>query len=409
MNKEILRMQMLAGIITESEYKQKLNKPNNQTFQYNISESELKSKINEISIQQLQQQFVDSGKLSQSIFDDIKNTTPKGAYATWLVTKVINKDIPTSSIDSYKTNFQIFDKYKSKFPSPDINAYGKQFTIDEFENKVEEILKEIDLDPSKTKGVSKNEKYSKLQIGNINGFNVYKIPKGAKQLKQVSCELGSGTSWCTAHSESTNFEDYIKNGPLYIFDKGDGEKYQIQIESHQFMDKNDTSDWVKTNNKLFSSFINFLTQKENIKVDFLLKLIAFPDKITKDDLYYKGDIDLVGIDFKGEILPDGLYIEGDLFGTDSNIKSLPDGITAYNVFMDGSSMEIFPKNLTLNDPKGTNRLSLGDGNPLGDYLYEEFSEEFTDGIWKRSESSPNSPLKKYIDSQGGNTINRLEV
>ena len=75
----------------------------------------------------------------------------------------------------------------------------------------------------------------------VDGFSVYKIPQGRTDLYGVSCELGSGSEWCTSTGNSRNyFDDYISNDDLYIFIKGN-EKYQFHYESNQFMDKNDQS------------------------------------------------------------------------------------------------------------------------------------------------------------------------
>ncbi len=197
--------------------------------------------INEVSIDQLQTQFVDTGKIEQSIFDSIKDVTQKGAYATWLVKKVVDGTIKAEDISKYKKYFSIFDKNKSQYPSPDINSYGKQHPISDFIKISVQIADEITADPSKAKGETKSDKYSKFKIGEVDGFTVYKIPKGSTELKGVSCELGSGTEWCTADSRASYFEQYIKDGPLYIFDNGKGEKYQFHFESEQFMDKNDVS------------------------------------------------------------------------------------------------------------------------------------------------------------------------
>jgi hypothetical protein len=197
--------------------------------------------LNEASIEQLQNQFVDSGKIEQKVFDDIKDVTQKGAYATWLTKQVTDENIKVEDIYKYKKYFTIFDKNKHKYPSPDINSYGKKHSIADFIETSVKISDEIEADPSKAKGVTKSDKYNKLKIGEVDGFTVYKIPKGATNLKRVSCELGSGTQWCTAHSEASYFETYIKDGPLYIFDNGKGKKYQFHFESGQFMDKNDNS------------------------------------------------------------------------------------------------------------------------------------------------------------------------
>jgi hypothetical protein len=61
------------------------------------------------------------------------------------------------------------------------------------------------------------------------------IPKTEK----ASCELGSGTRWCTASSENNMFQYYSKDEPLYIWRDKNGKKYQFHWESMQFMDRQD--------------------------------------------------------------------------------------------------------------------------------------------------------------------------
>ena len=76
----------------------------------------------------------------------------------------------------------------------------------------------------------------------MDGFAVYKIPQGSDDLYNVSCELGSGTEWCTATGKtSSHFDRHISQGSLYIFDNGKGEKYQFHYENNEFMDKNNDS------------------------------------------------------------------------------------------------------------------------------------------------------------------------
>jgi len=73
----------------------------------------------------------------------------------------------------------------------------------------------------------------------VSGFTVYELPKGRTDLYGTSCELGSGTQWCTATGNTDyHFKEYINRGPLYIFIKGD-QKYQFSFSARQFMDKKD--------------------------------------------------------------------------------------------------------------------------------------------------------------------------
>ena len=200
--------------------------------------------LNEASIDQLQSQFVDTNKVSQEDFDQIKDATgEKGAYATWMTKKVADKVLKGEDIYKWKDYFQMFNRRKKDFKSPDINSYKTTDDISQFVKKAIELKNQEDKDPTKKKGVSKTDKFSDLKIGEVDGFEVYEIPKGRKDLYNTSCELGSGTEWCTATGNTSNyFNQYIDEGPLYIFMKpGSDEKYQFHFESGQFMDKNDQS------------------------------------------------------------------------------------------------------------------------------------------------------------------------
>lgn len=71
------------------------------------------------------------------------------------------------------------------------------------------------------------------------GWDIY-IPK----TYAASCKLGSGTSWCTATTESDYYyNNYTNQGPLYILinKSNPEEKYQFHFESKQFMDRDDYS------------------------------------------------------------------------------------------------------------------------------------------------------------------------
>ena len=208
--------------------------------------------LNEVSLDMLRQQFVDTNKMSSDVFDDIVSASDgKSSLATWLIVRVLGRDsrkkskviIPSiKAEDIYKwgTYFDIFKRHKKEFPIKDIAQIKSPEEVKAFATKAAEIAREEKEDISKIKGVAKSDKYSKLQIGEVGDFRVYKIPKGREDLYQASCDLGSGTEWCTATGKTdSHFKNYIKQGDLYIFDNGKGEKYQISMAAGQFMDKND--------------------------------------------------------------------------------------------------------------------------------------------------------------------------
>jgi hypothetical protein len=196
----------------------------------------------EVSIQDLKTQFVDTQKVSEQDFEEIVTAVGnKSAYATWLVKKVADELIKGEDIYKYKDYFNIFDRQKRKYPKQDINQYKTEQDLAAFIDSSVKLQGEEAEDPSKQKGVSKQDKYKQFYIGSVDGFNVYKIPENTPDLYATSCELGSGTEWCTATGKTRRHYDYYNTkGPLYIFIKpGSDEKYQFSYETNSFMDKND--------------------------------------------------------------------------------------------------------------------------------------------------------------------------
>ena len=202
----------------------------------------LKNLLLEVSLDQIKTQFVDTGKLTDSEFTEIIDSSGgKSAYATWLSKKVADKIINAEDIYKYNAYFKVFDRRKREYVFQDLNQYKTLNDISQFITKSVEIAAAEQKDPSQQKGIAKSNKYDEFKLGSVDGFDVYELPKGRTDLYGVSCELGSGTVWCTATGRTKNyFDNYIAKGPLFIFIKpGSDEKYQFSYEESQFMDKND--------------------------------------------------------------------------------------------------------------------------------------------------------------------------
>jgi hypothetical protein len=273
----------------------------------------LRSLLFEVSIDQLKQQFVDSGKLDQSVFNDIVTASgSKSAYATWLTKMVVSGIIQTEDIYKYNSYFKLFDRRKREYPFQDINQYKNVDAIRQFITKSVELANAEQRDPSQQKGVSKADKYQEFRIGSVAGFNVYKIPQGRDDLYGASCELGSGTEWCTATGKTREyFDDYVKKGPLFIFIKpGSDEKYQFSYETESFMDEADIPiPGYQTNNEMLAQLFQFIENYDS-KYKIPWKIKAKLKILTKDDLR----IPELYLDYDEEgyiTLPDNLTVTGD--------------------------------------------------------------------------------------------------
>jgi len=211
----------------------------------------------EVSIEQLKKDFVDTNKITPEVFEEIKKVSAKSVYVTWLTKMVYKKIIKTEDIYKWKSYFAIFERFKQKYPSPDINNYkeprrddepsdeedtSEYYSVADFIETSIKIKELIQADPSKDKGRPKRDKYKEFVIGEVDGFTVYELPKGRKDLYNVSCELGT-IDWCTSTGKTrVHFDDYINQGPLYIFiNPSTREKYQFHYESNQFVDRFDKS------------------------------------------------------------------------------------------------------------------------------------------------------------------------
>ena len=221
--------------------------------------------VSEASIEQLQQQFVDTGKIEPEVFDEIVRATKgKGAYATWMIKRVEDGTIKGEDIYKYEDYIQIFDKQKRQFPSPDINAYKDERSIRDFEAKAIEIrekgIEQTGGDAANASNLVSSQGIQELNsvgikfLGVVDGYQCFEVPQSLrgnteawkiyrKHLANCSGrDQGAKIEICTMAGQS-HFDRYLSDGPYYVFfNLGDPKSpYQFHYESNQYMDKNDHS------------------------------------------------------------------------------------------------------------------------------------------------------------------------
>lgn len=327
----------------------------------------LKSLLFEVSLDQLKTQFVDTGKITDSEFVEIIDATGgKSAYATWLSKMVAGKIINPEDLYKYNSYFKIFDRRKREYPFQDINQYKTSQDISQFIIKSVEIFDKEKSDPSQQKGVARSDKYQEFYMGSVDGFDVYELPKGRKDLYGVSCELGSGTEWCTATGKTRRYFDrYISQGPLFIFIKpGSDEKYQFSYETNSFMDKNDSSIMFNNVNSMTNihNLFKFIESKRkqyhvplkfifinNLPIDNLniknLDLFNTQIKSLPDNLKVGGFLSVTWNKNMTE-LPNNLNVKGDIYLTHTPIKSVPDTLkVGGHFYLDNTKITALPDNL----------------------------------------------------------------
>ena len=219
--------------------------------------------LTETSIELLKTQFVDTGKITQEVFEDIVTASSnKSAYATWLVSKVHQGLIKDEDVYKYKDFLTTFEKNKRLFPSADINTYKDAASIRGFEQKAIEIRERDikhtggDLAQAKNlvsaKGIQELKQVGISFVGTVEGYQCFEVPISCRGNERAfktyraylaNCSgraQGAEIKICTMAGQG-HFDSYLKDGPYYVFfNLADPlSPYQFHYESHQYMNKND--------------------------------------------------------------------------------------------------------------------------------------------------------------------------
>ena len=238
-------------------------------------------RLTEASIEQLQTQFVDTNKITQETFNEIKNATlGKSAYTTWLTslvvgktikrggeTKVVDKVVKEEDVYKFKSWLSIFDKYKKYFPKKDINQIKTPQDLQVFKDTAIAIEEKLGQQNAKdqpatseesstlvsNQGILELNKVGIKLLGTEDGYQIFEIPQSAnddqafktyvKYLADCSGrDKGAKIEICTM-ANPRYYKQYLAQGPYYvIFNKKDPKSpYQFHYESSQFMDKDDNS------------------------------------------------------------------------------------------------------------------------------------------------------------------------
>ena len=222
---------------------------------------------NEATISNYRKIFVNSGKLSEEVFDEIVEVSKgKGAYVKWLAARVAEKKIKDEDIYKFEEYLVSFSKAKrtprgkEMFPILDINQIKSSSDVRTFIDvaiqfeeigSVEGEEEEMDSDSVL---VSKSD-ILKLKdvginlIGLVAGYQIFKVSSMDKQTWEVyrtilgKCKEGASIHICTIAGYS-HFKNYLEKHPgssyYVIFNQNDPlSPYQFHYESNQFKDRKD--------------------------------------------------------------------------------------------------------------------------------------------------------------------------
>lgn len=220
---------------------------------------------NEATISNYKKIFVDSGKLSEEVFDEIVEVCKsKGAYVKWLAARVAERKIEDEDIYKFEAYIDSFEKAKrtprgkEMFPILDISQIKSPSDIRTFIEAAidfEEVGKistdDENIDPDSVL-VSKSdilrlEDVGVKLIGLVAGFQIFKVTNSDKETWEVyrkilgKCKEGASIHLCTIAGYD-NFREYLRKSPgsayYLIYNQNDPlSPYQFHYESNQFKDR----------------------------------------------------------------------------------------------------------------------------------------------------------------------------
>lgn len=241
----------------------------------------------------------DPRKISEKEFQTLVNSdpTPNGNYLQWMLNKYTALDrterkrfIQDGHNEQVKELLTFFDRFKQRIAKvdPTIPKDINQFkSLNDFENMLGAVKAKIEGEGGEENLGPEKFKFMKdiKAIGSVDGYVVYRVPQSCKDneacFKEYQDLTGCGdptqnfepsrageeapksgyrVTWCTRNTGM--FNNYLKNGPYYIFKNWDKRRqYQLHYESGQFMDEADRS-LGRYDKELENKFLQFLLDKE---------------------------------------------------------------------------------------------------------------------------------------------------
>ena len=241
--------------------------------------------------------------------------TPNNKYVLWIVRQFVKNGLKFEDINEFlKLDLERFHELpKQRKQQLGIETDLNKYTWRDLRAVVDKLKKAADLE-SPVDAKLDYEHIDEMKVLYVGDMGQLIIPKTTA----ASCEIGSGTRWCTAATQSDNmFSDYSNDGPLYVWipsrkmpEKSKSNKFQFHFPSVQFMNENDDEidpeliNYFRTKHpvlkKLFSKNEKEIAQDPRIALDYAQDVIGgrWPEaeETIAQDLYdaYKYARDIIG-------------------------------------------------------------------------------------------------------------------
>mgnify|MGYP000341221433 CR=1 FL=1 len=170
--------------------------------------------------------------------------TPNNKYVLWIVRQFVKNGLKFEDINEFlRLDLERFHELpKQRKQQLGIETDLNKYTWRDLRAVVDKLKKATNLEQPVDANLD-YEHIDEMDVLYVGDMGQLIVPKTTN----ASCEIGSGTRWCTAATQSDNmFRTYADDGPLYVWipsrkmqEKSKSNKFQFHFPSQQFMDEND--------------------------------------------------------------------------------------------------------------------------------------------------------------------------
>ena len=312
-----------------------------------------------------------------------------GKYCVWIGNQYVNGKLKVGDIPELKKALNTYNINKSQITTP-INEIGSL-------SDLITIISNYTDDFKATRQLSKGEQALEKVYEDAD-WVVY-IP----HTYEASRKIGGDTSWCTASSDSSYFNMYTKEGPLYVnIRKSDGAKFQFHFPTRQFMDSKDKK--IKSKNiglskgliefynnidPLFPSYMkydvvgNFYDGYAKVRFNDKYNFIDTKGKLVSPNQWF----DYVGIFTNGYawVELNGKY---NLIDTQGKLVSPNQWFDSVGIFTNGYAWVELNNKYNLIDTQG-NLVSPNQWFDVVDYFYNGYASVKINNKWYRIDTKGN--------------------
>ncbi len=161
-----------------------------------------------------------------------------------------------------------------------ISRQGKSVDVGQYDwNSLKAMIDEVTkVDVGNASDTNLNyEHMDDIDVLYSGAYGKLMVPK----TEAASCEIGSGTKWCTSARKDNMFDEYNSQGKLYVWIDKSGDKYQFHFEEYEYMDSlnrdipQDKLKFFVNGHPVLSKFFSKMAPKHPL---FAVRYMNNPDK-----------------------------------------------------------------------------------------------------------------------------------